>query len=624
MCGIAGIIVSRSSGQSNLNADELNHSLKKMTGALAHRGPDSEGYWMNENNTAALGHRRLAIIDLSGAAAQPMDYLNRYSIVHNGEIYNYTELRATLQAKGYIFRSQSDTEVILASFDFWKTDCLSHFDGMFAFAIWDETKKQLFCARDRFGEKPFFYALNESSNTFSFASEMKALWASGFPKEMDNQMLFHFLSLGLTCDSLQLSRTFYKNIFRLPPAHFLIYHAAEGHAIVEKYWDLDKEKQIEIKETDAIEKFSDLLNTSVKRRLRSDVPHGTSLSGGLDSTSVAAVISEQQMTGSRLQSFSAVFPGFEKDESEYVMLAAGKLLLNVHTVSANATDCVNDFEKLCYHQEEPFTSASAYAQFKVFELAKQKGVKVLLDGQGADEILAGYHKYIHWYLQELLGARRFSLMRKERTALKKNHISFRWGMENYLAAWLPGMAARQLEKKAYAIQLRQPDLEKQFIYTHLEKNSIYKPVTDKLNDVLYFDTMMGRLQELLRYADRSSMAHGREVRLPFTFHELVEFVFSLPASFKIRNGWTKWLLREAMKNKIPPQVAWRTDKIGFEPPQQQWMSHSSMQELIIEAKRKLVNHKILKPETLTKKNQPQAAYAADNYDWRYGVAAQFI
>ncbi len=613
MCGITGII------QTNLSYNNVH--LKKMTDAIAHRGPDSEGLWQNETGNVLLGHRRLSIIDLSDAGHQPMNYLGPYTIIHNGEIYNYIELKEELQKKGYSFHSQTDTEVIAAAYDCWQDECVDHFDGMFAFAIWDETKKELFAARDRFGEKPFFYFFD--GQQFLFASEMKALWAAGIKRIPNQKMLFNFITIGYTDNPTQPGETFFENISKLPPATTLKYVANKNELELEKYWDIDIEStNKKITDAEALEQFSHLLTTSVKRRLRSDVGIGASLSGGLDSSSIIAAINELQNTSPKPQAFSAIFPGFEKDESVFSKQVADKFDLQQSVVAVSATEMMNDWEKLCYHQEEPFGSASIYAQYKVFELAKQQQVNVLLDGQGADEILAGYHKYYKWYWQELFRNRRL-FRSKELKAAREIDVNEKFGFKNVIAAYFPGFATVTLENQYLLKAIRHEDLNRDFVKLQSKEAYYTTPDHFTLNGVLHFNTCIHGLEELLRYADRNSMAHGREVRLPFLSHELVEFIFSLPANFKIRNGWTKWLLRETMKNKLPDSIVWRKDKVGFEPPQKSWMENKQVQEAIQEARKKLVKENVLKPGILQKKFQPLASHEADNFDWRY-LSASFL
>lgn len=615
MCGIAGII---SNNPNHISTERL----KAMATALAHRGPDGEGFWINENKTASFAHRRLAIIDLSDAAAQPMHYLQRYHITYNGELYNYIELKDELKQNGYAFTTNSDTEVILAAFDYWKEECLQQFDGMFAFAIWDEQQQTLFAARDRFGEKPFYYFFD--GEQFLFASEMKALWAAGIKKEINQTMLLNYLGLGWVKNPVDVSSTFYSNIVALPQAHFLKLGLNSNENSITQYWDLDKETNIEINDADAIEQFQHLFSTSVKRRLRSDVEVGTSLSGGLDSSSIVATILQSQTSDFKPQTFTASFPGFEKDESAFAKQVADQFHLQQHLVTPSAEGFADDLEKLFYQQEEPFQSSSTYAQYKIYELAKQHGIKVILDGQGADETLAGYHKYIHWFLQEGKASRQSGVVSRELEAFKQHQIHVDWNWKNTIAAKLPELAAVQLESKARKELHSNKFINKEFLKEQFDKKTIYKPVVRKLNDLLYFNTMQFGLEELLRYADRNSMAHGVEVRLPFLNHELVQFIFSLPSQFKMRNGYTKYILRESMKDSLPSSIVYRTDKIGYEPPQQQWMQTEAFGDLIHESRNKLVQQKILNKEILQQPVASKAAHEAKNDDWRTVCAAQLF
>ncbi len=617
MCGIAGIISPGPNQDSAL-------AVQKMTRALAHRGPDGESFWNNENATVQLGHRRLSIIDLSKDAGQPMSYANRYHIVHNGEIYNYTELKETLQQKGYQFSTKSDTEVILAAYDHYKENCLQLFDGMFAFAIWDEQEKKIFAARDRFGEKPFYYSFNKKNQQLFFASELKALWAAGLPRSIDENMLLNYLTLGYTTHPTDSSKTFYSGLFKLPAGHYLQFspYTEKKNIEITRYWNLNKDIMVPLREEEAIYQFKQLFLQSVNRRLRADVSIGTSLSGGLDSSSVVAAIHQQLSVNPyyQQQTFTAGFPNYGKDETRYAKVVAAQFGLKQYFTMPSAMNLADELAKLIQHHEEPISSASVYAQYKVFELAKQHNVKVLLDGQGADEILAGYAKYIHWFLQEQLSDRKFRLFRQEKKWLARHSMSFEWTAKNYLAALLPGMARRKLEKKALRAVLNNHSISKEFKTAFFNKEACYKPVIRSLNDSLYYNTSQLGLEELLRYADKNSMAHSREVRLPFLQHDLVQFVFSLPATFKINSGYTKWILRKAMQSILPNEIVWRTDKTGFEPPQQQWMEHSAIQDLIRTAKEQLVNQRVLNASELTKKIQPHSAYAAEYNDWRYLTA----
>ncbi len=594
-----------------------------MNAALRHRGPDGEGIWINRDATAGLAHRRLAIIDLSENGRQPMSCLEgKYTVIHNGEIYNYIELKEELQKKGYSFRTKTDTEVIAAAYDYWKDESVDHFDGMFAFAIWDDEKKELFAARDRFGEKPFFYHYQNGS--LFFASEMKAFWAAGIPRIPNLKMLFNFITIGYTDNPSRPEETFFENIFKLPAASTLSFSLNENELVIEKYWDIDLTNQNNnISDEETIEHFTFLFNDSVRKKLRSDVAIGTSLSGGLDSSSIIATIDGQQSLNYKPKAFTASFPDFDKDEFEFAKYAADTYALEHFTVNMSADQLASDMEKLMYFQEEPFGSAGIYAQYKVYELAGNQGIKALLDGQGADEILAGYPKYYPRYWQELFKKRKL-IKSGELRAAKENGITEKFGLKNIMASFFPEFASVFLEQQYLLHALKNKELTSEFVHLQSKEAYYITPAMSGLNSELYFNTCMHGLEELLRYADRNSLAHGVEVRLPFLQHKLVEFIFSLPANFKIRQGWTKWLLRKSLTGKLPDAIVWRKNKIGFEPPQHQWMQNKNLQDLIIHAKKKLESEKILRPGVADKKIQPAAAYDSNNKDWKYLTAGLYL
>lgn len=612
MCGIAGII-------SCTKKYTASH-LTQMTEAIAHRGPDGNGHWIDEEEGIYLGHRRLSIIDLSVLGAQPMHFLDRYVIIHNGEVYNYRELKSQLQNKGYEFKTTTDTEVIVAAYDHFRSACLELFEGMFAFAIWDKKERKLFMARDRMGEKPLYYFANEKTKEVFFASELKALWSIGLPKEIREDMLIAFLALGNTCHPIDRSGTFYKGFFQLEPGHFCIISPGQKQSIESiPYWKCPVGNNSTQTETEIIGKFQQLFQLSISNRLRSDVSIGTSLSGGLDSSSVVASIHQQLegLSNYSYHSFTAVFPGYEKNEQALSGKLAKHFSLSQHLVNPNIDDLVQCLPTLIKHHEEPISSASVYAQYKVFEQAKKQGIKVLLDGQGADEILGGYNKYKHWFLQELLAGGKIGQFRREKKLLSRGAEPLDWGMYNYLAAFFPNKASNQLEKLAANKITKSADLNTEFVKAYYQPELSSKPTVRSLNDILYNNSFKAGLGELLRYADKNSMAFSCELRLPFLYHPLVEFVFSLPSNFKIRDGKNKWLLRQSMQAILPSEIVQRTDKIGFEPPQQAWMEDNRIVEYTQTAKQNLFNAGVLSRSALDKKIQPHSSYAADAKDWRY-------
>ena len=629
MCGIAGIISPHA-------ALVQQQTLSAMAAVLQHRGPESEGFWINDGINVGFAHRRLSIIDLHNRANQPMHYLH-YTIVFNGEIYNYIELKDELKAKGYAFTTGTDTEVIPAAFDYWGINCLQHFDGMFAFALWDEKQQQLILARDRFGEKPLYYyadyAQRGKFERFIFASEMKALWAAGAPKRLNGTMVLNYVTLGYVQNPIKKTATFYNDILSLPPGHYLTIQPREGKVQMKKWYIMDgidrspsKTGNViptTITENEAIEQFSNLLSTSVKRRLRSDVNIGTCLSGGVDSSTIVAVCNGLKAPHLTHECFTAIFPGFEKDEYVFSKKVSQHFNLKQYIVEVTADDWIDNFKTLMYHQEEPLQSSSVLAQFMVYRLAKQNDITVLLDGQGADEILGGYKKYTPWYLQQLLRSD-LAAFKREKKLLQENLFLEGWDVKNYAAAFFPEKTATMLQRRAVKDQSRHSNINPGFLKKFQIVDTLQKPVVNKLDDILYYNTFTQGLQELLRYADRNSMAHSREVRLPFLYHKLVEFIFTLPAHYKIRNGFTKWILRQSMQQQLPADIVWRKDKIGYEPPQQQWMRQPAIQEMVMQARKKLVEENVLDKDVIKKPATAAHAHERGNSDWRYLCTASLF
>jgi asparagine synthase (glutamine-hydrolysing) len=539
----------------------------------------------------------LAIIDLSDTGKQPMFYGGgRYAITYNGEIYNYLELREQLERAGHQFVSSSDTEVLLALYAEKKEKCLDDLDGMFSFAIWDETAAKLFVARDRFGEKPFYYAFHDGA--FYFASEMKALWAAGVRRDVSGKMLFNYLENNFTYNPRDLSETFYEGIFKLKAAHCFVISPDNLQVVDQvRYWNIDHTAtDPRITEQEASEEFRRMFELSVTRRLRADVPVGSSLSGGLDSSLIVCTIDRLERDKPvRQATFSARFPGFAKDEGQFIKAVTDTTDVEPHFVVPDEKGLVEDLESLFHHQEEPFGSASIYAQFCVMRLAKENNVTVLLDGQGADELLAGYHSYFEEYLRELRHADP-ALWRSELRAYTRSQIRKNGGLSlNALAkGFLPG----QLKDKAREIRDHVRKHTRSFLSTdfYRENSSAAFPralPSGSLQESLARHATGGALEELLRYVDRNSMAHSREVRLPFLYHRLAEFLFSLPPGFKIRGGVTKYILRESFRDVLPEAIVNRTDKIGYEPPQGSWLKNPRVVEMVRDSTQALADREIV-------------------------------
>jgi asparagine synthase (glutamine-hydrolysing) len=623
MCGICGIV--------SKNPNEITvERLKKITDLIHYRGPDGDGHWINLDNNVGLGHRRLSIIDLSHEADQPMHYSGRYSIVFNGEIYNYIELKEILLNQGYIFKTSSDTEVLMALYQRDKENCLQFLDGMFSFAIYDDEEKEIFAARDRFGEKPFYYSY-KPGEYFLFGSEMKCLWAAGVPKEVNNQMLFNYLSYGNLQNPQNQSETFFNNCLSLPHSHYLKLSVTNVSLSITKYYDIDYENiNHSITEIQAKEKFRELFYTSVSRRLRSDVAVGSSLSGGLDSSLVVCVIDElKKGTTQKQNTFSAVFPGFIKDERKYIDYVIAKSNVCPHFTTPDNDGLTQDLEKLFWHQEEPFGSASIYVQYCVMRIAKENNVTVLLDGQGADEYLAGYHQYYTRFFIDLKANYPdwYNAQYDQYVKLHEdNSINprIKKDIRHFVRSSMPHLIKPAKRFVNYYKQKTSPLFSDEFYATNSKNNFARKYYFKNLNGALYESLLQGGLQSLLRYADRNSMAHSREVRLPFLFHELVDFVFSLPPYFKIRNGWTKWIMRSAFSDTLPRPIAWRKDKIGYEPPQKDWLESDGVKEKIHESKRKLYEHKIISKKEYESKIVAENSLDVVNKPWQLWMAGELF
>ena len=605
MCGIAGIY---SVSPDNVSSDRL----KRMSDSLLHRGPDGEGYYFSEDKRLGLAHRRLAIIDLSDAAQQPMKYLDRYSITYNGEIYNYLELRTMLTKNGYSFKSSSDTEVLLALYDWKKEKCLDYLDGMFAFSIYDEKEKTLFCARDRFGEKPFFYSYG-SGEKFVFASEMKALFAAGVQKKINNHMLYNYIAWNYVNNPLDLSETFFVGVKKLPAAHYLIVNK-NLKIKIEKYWSIDcriQNKKISFDE--ASEKVRELLIHSTSIRLRSDVEVGSCLSGGLDSSTIVSIINKEKKT--KQKTFSARFKYFEKDEGKYIDILSKKTNIESHDVFISDDSLLQNIDKIFFHQEEPFLSSSIVAQHEVMKAAKENGVKVLLDGQGSDEIFGGYDYLAYAYFQELFSKDRNKYKEEWGKFKQVNSFPLNRKAKFYLQASLPNIYPKFEKLKSFRKPGNHSEINKDF-YSEYSSDSFNAPIRSKpdFNYMLHESACGEAMEQILRYSDRNSMAHSVEVRLPFLSHHLTEFLFTLPSNIKMREGWPKHLLRKSFENILPAEIAWRKDKIGFETPQNKWMSNKKTTELIRDVKTNLVKEKLLCEKSL----------ASTNHDWRYWMCGKLL
>ena len=564
MCGICGIV--------DFSKEVDAQIVRRMNDSIKHRGPDDEGYLVDGKafggkdtkvkapklkgkGNAVLGHRRLSIIDLSPKGHQPMRHGKSW-IVYNGEVYNYVELREELKGKGHKFNGDSDTEVILAAYEEWGTDCVKRFNGMFALAIWDG--ERLFCARDRLGIKPFYYYYD--NGRFFFASEIKALLEAGVPKKPNDKIIYDYLMFALLDHT---EETFFDCVMQLAPGEYMV--LGKAGITRQRYWSLHVNERLS---GDTVpEEFIRRFIESVKYRLRSDVPVGTCLSGGMDSSSVVCVANKLIDT-EKQKTFSAVFPGERIDESKYMEEVLSATGAEKNFVGPTAAGLLKELPQLIHHQDEPFGSTSIYAQWCVMRKAKERGVTVLLDGQGGDELLAGYLPYFGAHLKALFGTGKWLTFAKEVAGALRN-MEFK--QPRHLLSLLSMMMPTGLRVKALASR-RARLLNQDFAGRHAERNRLYAGLKGApLPKLLENDLLRSNLPALLHYEDRNSMAFSREARVPFLDHEFVGYCASLPMDKKIRGGVMKKTLREAMDGVIPPEIIARKDKVGFATPEDKWM-----------------------------------------------------
>ena len=544
MCGITGII------GTPVHEDRIVSMLEK----ISHRGPD--GSDICKLTDAHFGHCRLSIIDLSHAGNQPMCYMGRYTITFNGEIYNYLELKDELTELGYLFESRTDTEILLAAFDAWGTDMFHRLTGMWAFVLYDAVQKKYLISRDRFGEKPLFYKPAETY--FEFSSEAKSLLDLNFEMANFNK---DYLKEYLKNGALEYnSETAFEGIFRFPAAHYFWGTKDElfQNPKFVKYWSLQfntsNEKYNHEKALQHAKTYYNLLYSAVDMRLRADVKVGSALSGGLDSSSIVYLINQINKSNNidgKQETFSSVYHSentSDCDESAYIQLLAEQLSIVSNTIEPKAIDIPDELEKFLYIMDNP-PESTCMSGWHTFKLVNQKNVKVTLDGQGADELLGGYTHYLVSYLLSLSMPDFISqafLFKKKQTLPTKKIVQV--SCLKVLKYMLGGQALTYFLDKIFG----------------------YK-IFDNLNRQLQHDVETN-LINLLQYSDRVSMAFGVESRMPFLDHKLAEFLASLPVCYKYHDGWSKYVARLAFDGKLPNEICWRTDKMGWPVPERTWFT----------------------------------------------------
>ncbi len=551
MCGIS-CIISRSD-------NSIDHAeLKKITNLVSHRGPDGEGYFYGEN--FAFGHRRLSIIDLSDQANQPMIYMEDFVITFNGAIYNYIELRAELQVLGYKFNSDSDTEVILAAYVHWGKECIKRFNGMWSFSIYDKKKNILFCSRDRFGVKPFYYYSDDE--VFVFGSEIRQLLPFLKERKVNKQILTDFLVTGALEHT---DETFFENIKKLPASNNLIYDLTSHKFEIVSFYQIPVKDKSPKSFDKANEEIQTNLEKSIKLRLRSDVRIGSCLSGGIDSSTVVALAADKYNSESPFKVFHAQSTEAENDESLYARQLSTDLNLELQILKPISEDFINNLEKVIEIQEEPFGGPAIYMQYFIFEQAKNSGIKVMLDGQGGDETLLGYEKYFPAYFREILKRKGVFAMCKEIYNANRNNdkMSFKETLKFIIGISSPSIRKSAYRHRAFFMKEYKNDFYylKEFAGSYGDIKSLQKLEIEK--------TM---LPELLRYEDKNSMYNSIESRLPYLDYTFVEKAVNLRTEFKINQGWTKYILRRILSDLNFEKIAWRRKKNNFNAPTETWLS----------------------------------------------------
>jgi len=558
-------------------------AVEKAVRSIIHRGPDDEGFYYDEN--VGFGFRRLSIIDLSDQSHQPFEDIDgRYVMVFNGEIYNYVELRDELQAKGHRFRTSGDTEVLLTAFKEWGQDCVNRLNGMWAFIVYDKQNKKLFGSRDRFGIKPLYRAKVGESQIF--ASEIKAVFATGMlNREINWNTAASYLLEGRISSAVNNNETFFKDITEIPAGHCFSLDR-NGHYQSWVFWELPD--GAERPEAAPFDDLHELLRDSVKLRMRSDVPVGVCLSGGIDSTAIICLMSEAlgKDRAQPLNAFSYIDKQF--DESREIQATIDATGASLHRLSGNVDSFLNKLKQVLWLHDEPFHSLNVLISYELYRMASKSGVKVILNGQGADECWAGYPSYFYNYWYTLVASGQFSRLRSEIKAYSSMHHASK------MAAWqkvINMFLRNQLRRSARYRELsarRGGRLARSHPWFESDLTSKYSSETPDYESLDIHSDLKRSIQKhslplYLRVEDRNSMAHSIETRLPFLDYRLVKLALSSGAQWFLRGGWNKYALREAMSGVIPEVVRKREDKMGFPVSARDWFAgplHEVVREVV--------------------------------------------
>lgn len=596
MCGIVGFIYKDRKKTAEYE------KIKKMAERIAHRGPDAEGTFVD--GPLAFGHRRLSIVDLSDSGNQPMfSHDKKLCIVFNGEIYNYIEIKRELLSRGAQFFNQTDTEVILEAYRFWGTKCVERFNGMWSFCIYDKEKELLFLSRDRFGVKPLYYLWR--NDVFVFASEAKAILAA-FPEENipSYTMVYRFIQ-GIPEDRDSLS--FYRNIKIFPKSGCMIYSFQSGKIWEWKYWDVDEKLFYDrwIKGKDPLQTFKILIEDAVKIRLRADVEVGACLSGGLDSSTIVGICAKKNHI--KMHTFSSVYLDKDCNEKEYIDMVNQFAGTIPHFIYPEKESLIQSFQKIIFHHDGPNYGASLYSQYSVFQ-GIYGHVKVVLDGQGADELFAGYIPYYAHYLKDILNKsgirakleaiKLISILKTEWPSMI-SHIHSDVLFETLGEKFFKKLWKQDLPSKA-AMSSRLFQLFTKEFLAKADQEIYYTEynISGNLNTKLCKDVLRDSIPALLHNEDGNSMAFSIESRLPFLDYRIVEFALALNGEYKIKNEWTKWIIRKSCKKYLPEKVAKRKNKMGFPAPFSRWLRECNEKDEMKEIIYALGKRKIVPLETI--------------------------
>lgn len=568
MCGIAGIF-----NTNHQAVENLTNKLCVMNQLIAHRGPDDHGLWVNQNQSVGLAHRRLSIIDLSEHAHQPMVSPTGAVVVFNGEIYNHLELRERLKTD-WTFTSNSDTEVILAAYQKFGVDCVKYFKGMFAFAIWDG--ERLFCARDHFGIKPFYY-INQN-NEFIFASESKALMPFLPDIKTNRQAFVEYITFQYPMES----QTLFEEVNQLEPAHAMLI-TPDGQKQW-RYWDVHYHIDYDHTASYFSNRLEELLAESIEAHLRADVDVGAYVSGGVDSSLIGILATREK--NQALPFFHGRFLEDKAyDESEYAQYAAQQCGTKLHVRDMTSSEFAQNFSNIIYHLDFPVAGPGVFPQFMVSEMAASQ-VKVVLGGQGGDEIFGGYARYLIAYFEQCMKAAIEGNYKKGNFVVTAESIIPNLEVLNAYKPllkrfWSHGLF-ESLEKRYFSLVDRGMDLDGEVSFTAAEREHVYQQFLSVYNTAKfekaesYLDSMTHfdfkcLLPSLLHVEDRVSMAHGLEARVPFLYHPLIEFAATIPANIKFADGRMKHLLKQTYNQILPAKILNRKDKMGFPVPLNEWM-----------------------------------------------------